>query len=206
MSGSVSYLKRKLNEIIEKCSFGDYIVVQELSRLSRSSRDILNIRHLLSQKHITFHAVKENITWSATNTNDTSDSNVKTLLYGMIGELEREKISQRVKTGIYNARKDNPEFHQLLERRERTLEFHFQGKKRVEIAEHLNCSKNNIAGDLKFQRQRGVIGKESRVIAIDIEGVKNAFRDGKSWKEVAEMFKVSKSTIHRRLKNVGGIQ
>ena len=99
ISGSVSYLKRQLNIIIERCAFGDTIVVQELSRLSRSSRDILNIRHLLTQKKITFHAVKENITWHATGPSSNGDDNVKTLLYGMISELERDKISQTRQDG-----------------------------------------------------------------------------------------------------------
>jgi DNA invertase Pin-like site-specific DNA recombinase len=161
VSGSVSYLKRKLNEIIEKCAFGDYIIVQELSRLSRSSRDILNIRHMPSQKHITFHVVKENITWSAIIGIDTSDSNVKTLLYGMIGELEKDKISQRVKTGIYNARKNESEYHELLSRREKTLNMYFQGKKRVEIAQALEITKNEVVGHLAHHRKSAVIGEET---------------------------------------------
>ena len=38
--------------------------------------------------------------WKAGAGSSSGDGNVKTLLNGMIGELERDKISQRVKTGI----------------------------------------------------------------------------------------------------------
>src|SRR5947207_2342454 len=65
VSGNTDWTKRKISEIIDTARRGDWIVVQEMSRLSRKPPDILVIKDLLSSRRIMFHAVMENITWDS---------------------------------------------------------------------------------------------------------------------------------------------
>lgn len=85
---------------------GDWIVVQELSRLSRRPVDILNLQEMLSDKGILLHVVKEDLTWDKANRRASSD--MKTMLYAMFAQEERRKVSERVKTGIAAARLRKP--------------------------------------------------------------------------------------------------
>ena len=80
------------------------------------------------------------------------------------------------------------------------MDFYFRGMKRIQIAKELDCSINTIAGDLEFHRKTIAVPKQSKALELDGKGMDDAFKDGKSYREVAGVFKVSKSTIYRHYK------
>ena len=88
-----------LNEMLDFAREGDTIITESISRLSRSTRDFVNIMESLNQKGVTFISLKENI--------DTSSPQGRFVMtiFAALAELERETILQRQREGIEIAKK-----------------------------------------------------------------------------------------------------
>ena len=73
---------------------GDILYVESFSRLSRSTRDLLNTVDVLSRKGVTLVSDKEKV--------DTSTPQGRFMLtvFGALAELERESVLQRQREGI----------------------------------------------------------------------------------------------------------
>lgn len=84
----------ELKKMLEYVREGDMVVVAEISRLARSTRDLLNIMDALSQKKVGFVSLKEAI--------DTTTAQGRFILtiFGALAELERDYILSRQKEGI----------------------------------------------------------------------------------------------------------
>jgi len=95
VSGSKDWRKRKLGEVLESLQAGDTIIVSELSRLGRSTLQILEIMKVAREKDIAVYAVKGG--WSL---NATMESKILLNVFSMISEIERDLISQRTKEGL----------------------------------------------------------------------------------------------------------
>jgi len=97
MSSRKNFDKRKIDELLSSLRKGDTLIVSELSRISRSIREIHNILHTLMEKKINLHIIKQNIV-----TNGENDMTTKILVtvLSMVSEMERELISQRTKNGL----------------------------------------------------------------------------------------------------------
>lgn len=83
-----------LKEMLEYVREGDIVVVESISRLARSTRDLLNIIDKLTQKGVDFISLKECI--------DTGTPQGKFMLtvFAAMAELERDNILQRQAEGI----------------------------------------------------------------------------------------------------------
>lgn len=83
---------------------GDTLVVESISRLARSTRDLLSIVEALRQKGVELIILKENI--------DTSTPQGKFMLtvFAAMSELEREQTLQRMREGIDSAKKKGVKF------------------------------------------------------------------------------------------------
>ena len=79
---------------------GDTLYVESFSRLARSTRDLLNIVSVLTEKGVSFVSLKENV--------DTTTSQGKFMLTVFAGlyELERDNILERQREGIELALKE----------------------------------------------------------------------------------------------------
>jgi DNA invertase Pin-like site-specific DNA recombinase len=104
MSSRKSFEKREIDELLSTLKKGDTLVVSELSRLSRSIREIHNILHILMEKKIYLHIIKQNIITTPDGGNDISTKILITVL-SMVGEMERDYISMRTKNGLDRVRK-----------------------------------------------------------------------------------------------------
>lgn len=100
MSSRKTLDKRKIDELLSTLKKGDTLLVSELSRLSRSIREVHNILHTLLEKKINLHIIKQNIVVKSDS--DGSDISTKILItvLSMVSEMERELISQRTKNGL----------------------------------------------------------------------------------------------------------
>lgn len=87
-----------LKEMLAYVRRGDTVVVSEISRLARSTRDLLNILDTLKAKQVEFVSLKENI--------DTTTAQGRFMLtvFAALAELERESILSRQKEGIAAAK------------------------------------------------------------------------------------------------------
>ncbi len=99
VSGTKDWRKRRLGEILLSLQAGDTIIVPELSRLGRSTLQILEIMKVAREKEISVYAVKGG--WSL---NGTMESKIVLTMLAMFSEIERDLISDRTKEGLRRRR------------------------------------------------------------------------------------------------------
>jgi len=95
VSGTQDWRKRKIGETIETLNAGDAIIVSELSRLGRSTLQILEIMKVAKEKEVCVFAVKGG--WSL---NGSIESKILCTMFGMMSEIERDLISARTKEAL----------------------------------------------------------------------------------------------------------
>ena len=86
--------REALKEMLLFVRDGDTVITESISRIARSTKDLLNIIDTLTQKNVEFISLKESI--------DTTTPQGKFMLtvFAAMAELERENILQRQKEGI----------------------------------------------------------------------------------------------------------
>jgi len=95
ISGTVSWKKRKVSEILDELKENDNLIVSELSRLGRSMLEIMEILSISTQKGINIYAVKGN--WSL---DGSLQSKIMAMAFSIASEIERDLISQRTKEAL----------------------------------------------------------------------------------------------------------
>lgn len=84
--------------MLEKLNSHDTLIVTELSRLGRSSSEILTLMNELIKKQIKIILIKQNVVISS----DRYDMNSKIMVtfFSLFGELERDMVSLRTKEAL----------------------------------------------------------------------------------------------------------
>ncbi|MDA1802802.1 recombinase family protein [Bacillus cereus group sp. BY6-1LC] len=89
--------RKELQKMLSEMKEGDEIIVTELSRITRSLRDLFNLIEIFQEKKVQFRSLKES--WI-----DISDMNPNSrLMLGILGavnQFEREMTELRVREGI----------------------------------------------------------------------------------------------------------
>jgi DNA invertase Pin-like site-specific DNA recombinase len=91
--------KRKLGEVIAELRAGDAILTPQVSRLGRSTLQILEVMQECTKREIGVHAVKGG--WSL---NGSMDSKIVLTMFALFAEIERDLISERTKEGMRAAK------------------------------------------------------------------------------------------------------
>ena len=88
----------ELVKMLDRMTEGDTVVVESLSRLGRSTKDLIELTELFERKGVHLVSLKESI--------DTSSSTGKLLftLMSAIAQFERDVIADRTKEGLRSAR------------------------------------------------------------------------------------------------------
>lgn len=88
----------ELSKLLDRMTEGDTVVVAELSRLGRSTKDLIELTEQFQQKGVHLVSLKESI--------DTSTSTGKLLftLMSAIAQFERDVIADRTREGLRSAR------------------------------------------------------------------------------------------------------
>jgi len=100
VSGTTSWKKRKLFEVVSNLKGGDILIVPELSRLGRSLVNVLEVLNELSNKSVAVYSVKENF---QLNGDDIQSKMMRTML-ALFGEIEHDLIVARTREGLTAAR------------------------------------------------------------------------------------------------------
>ena len=74
----------------------DLLVIYEMSKLGRSTQEVLQLISKLLNKKIILHFIKEDLFINPNNTKDLRNQTIINLL-GIISSLEKEVLSNRVK-------------------------------------------------------------------------------------------------------------
>ncbi len=95
ISGVKDWKKRELGKAFADLQAGDTVIVSELSRLGRSTLQILEIMKLAKENDIAVHAVKGK--WSL---NGSMGSKILLTIFAMLSEIESDLISERTNEGL----------------------------------------------------------------------------------------------------------
>ena len=90
---------RRINELLEKLKPTDTLIITELSRIGRSTAEVIGIINQLMQQGVNIIIVKQNLKLNAQNQNDLTSKVMITML-SLFAELERDLISQRTKEAL----------------------------------------------------------------------------------------------------------
>ncbi len=96
VSGKFSYKYRKLGALLDSMSKGDVLIVPELSRIARSTIQILEVIQITQDKGITLYSLKENFC----NMDNSIASTVTKTIFALVAQIERELISLRTTEGL----------------------------------------------------------------------------------------------------------
>lgn len=89
--------ERMIDLLLDRVEPGDTVIVSELSRIGRSTVEVLNIISKLTAMGVTLTAIKQNLTVSG---NGDIQSKVMVTLFSLFAELERDLISERTKRAL----------------------------------------------------------------------------------------------------------
>ena len=97
VSGTKDYRKRKLGALLDTMHKGDTLIVPELSRIARSTIQILEVIQLTQDKGITLYSLKENFC----NMDNSIASTVTKTIFAQVAQIERELISLRTREALH---------------------------------------------------------------------------------------------------------
>lgn len=95
VSGKTRESDRKLGRLLKRMHKGDILIVTEISRLSRTLTDIMNIMGKCLERGINLYTTKEGYSFD-----DTINSKVLCFAFGLVAEIERNLISMRTKEAL----------------------------------------------------------------------------------------------------------
>ncbi len=88
--------QRRVDELVEKLNSNDTLIVTELSRLGRSTAEVITLVNELVNRMIRVIVIKQNLDISKQDIN----SKVALTLFSLFGDLERDLISLRTKEAL----------------------------------------------------------------------------------------------------------
>ena len=95
VGGRVNWQERGVGELLEKTGKGDVILVAEVSRLARSTIQVLEIMREAARKEVSIHIVKNSMVMDGS-----MSARITVTVLGLAAEIEREFISERTKEGL----------------------------------------------------------------------------------------------------------
>jgi putative DNA-invertase from lambdoid prophage Rac len=101
ISSSRSLSERKILELFNNLQNGDSLIVSELSRLGRSTMEVLSLVNQFVAKGVTLIIIKENLKLNKHNRDDITNDVLLTV-FAMLGKLEKSLIKQRTKEALSN--------------------------------------------------------------------------------------------------------
>jgi len=96
--------RTELNKMLDYVRENDVVYIESISRLARSTRDLLCIVKQLEDKKVDLISLKENIDTT------TPQGRFVLTIFGALSELERENILQRQREGIAVAKNKGKKF------------------------------------------------------------------------------------------------
>lgn len=163
VSGKVAWRERKIGEILAKIPPGSILVAAEITRLARSTLQVLEMLKLAAEREISVHVVKSRLILDGS-----LSSKITATVLALAGEIEREFISARTKealrrrkeAGLPMGRPAGDAVRLALDDKANEIDKYLAlGLNRRAIAKLCGCSPNTLYTWLR-RRRPDVIGKE----------------------------------------------
>lgn len=154
VSGSVHVKERKLSGLLKRLKRRDVLIVTELSRLSRTLLEMMNILNICIDKEVVLYSTKEGYLFQ-------NDINSKVLgfAFGLVAEIERNLISMRTKEALHRRKREGkhlgrkhgsaPVMKYLGEQRELISGLLTSGVSKAEVARKMRVSLSSLKKFLK---------------------------------------------------------
>ena len=100
ISSRKSLKERRIIETLERLSAGDTLIVSELSRLGRSTSEVIELVNQLAQHHIGLMAIKQGLKIPANGERLDMQAKMVVTMFSLFAELERDIISERTRQAL----------------------------------------------------------------------------------------------------------
>ncbi len=147
-SGKIKWQRRKLGEILSQLAVGDTLLFSEVSRIGRSTLQVLEVLEHCISHNINVHIVKQNMIFDGS-----MQSKIIATVLSMAAEIERDFISMRTKealavrkkAGIILGRPKGPAANTKLDKhRAQIQDFINKGVSKRSIAKIIECAPSTL--------------------------------------------------------------
>ncbi len=148
VTGKASWKERKLGALVESLAAGDVLIFAEISRIARSTLQVLEVLERCAARGIAVHIAKQNM-----RLDDSMQSRITATVLGLAAEIEREFISIRTKealakvkaAGIQLGRPKGPAAHVKLDDHEKQIrDYLAKGINKRDIARLVECAPSTL--------------------------------------------------------------
>lgn len=141
-SGAKLATREKLLNLLDKVTKGDTIVVESLSRLARSTKDLLYITELLDNKGVTLESLKEQI--------DTSTPVGKLFItvIGAVNQFERDVTAERTREALQAKKAKGIQLGRPVELDHQAMISYYHSDKEVtqsDVARKFNTNQGHVS-------------------------------------------------------------
>lgn len=148
VSGRINWRDRKLGEILKNANSQDTIIFSEISRMARSTLQVLEVLEYCTEHQINVHITKQNMIFD-----DSMQAKITATVLGMAAEIEREFISLRTrealairkKIGMILGRPKGPATHTKLDKHhDQIQDLINKGVSKRSIAKIIECAPSTL--------------------------------------------------------------
>lgn len=134
----------ELNRMINDLETGDTVIIADLTRISRSTKDLLETVDKIKNKGAYIKSLKD--TWLDTTSNNPYNDFLLTVMSGL-SQLERDLISQRTKEGLVSAKargRNGGRPSKQNEKAEMVMTLYGSGMKIADIVRNTELSRSTV--------------------------------------------------------------
>nr|VFJ44700.1 MAG: Resolvase, N terminal domain [Candidatus Kentron sp. FW] len=140
--------ERKLGEIVENAQGEDVLVFAEISRIGRTTLQVLEVLEQCAEKGVEVHIAKQKMVLDSS-----QPSRIITIVFGMVAEIEREFISTRTKEALAQRKASGKALgrpkgkagHVRLDDKEKEIRGYIEkGISKRDIAKLMECSPTTL--------------------------------------------------------------
>ena len=148
VSGRKNWKKRQIAEVVNSLNKGDCLVVPELTRLGRSTLEVLEILKTVKEKGAVAYSVKERMELNG----DDIQSKIMTTMLALFADVERDFISMRTrealaarkKAGVKLGRPKGPGKSKLDDHKDDVIELLKLGLAKVKVAKRFGVHRSTL--------------------------------------------------------------
>jgi len=155
-SGKIPWQERQIGKIVGNAQAGDVLVVAEISRLGRSTLQVLEILEAAATRQMTVHIAKNAMVMDGS-----MQATITATILGLAAQIEREFISTRTKEALVKSKlegirlgrpKGQAEILKLDASRDEILGYLKKGINKRDITRLIECAPSTLYEWLKRRR------------------------------------------------------
>ena len=148
----------ELDKMLEELEEGDVVYIASIDRLSRSTKDLLDIVGIIRDKGAYLVSIKDS--WLDTRESNPMSEFLLTVM-GAMGQLERDMITARIQEGVKAAQARGVKFGRprgWSKEVQKAVKMYLKGGKSMrEVEKITGVSRSTISKALRVMRERGEI-------------------------------------------------